>query len=98
MIAWGFTYDTDTFVSALDKEIYEAENSGPDLGEWVRKKESWVQEGVQLMQHMEGMVFGDMSNTLTMDELRFIWRVLSRVAYEVQYLIVLVEYRLDTVQ
>ena len=93
---WGFTHDTSGFVNVLEEELSRAkETSEVRLDEWVREKQEWIRQGVALVQHMEGLVFGDMFLALTPDELRFVWRALSKVAYEVMYLIVLVEYRLD---
>lgn len=62
---------------------------------WVQAKEDWIQEGVLLVQYMESMVFGDMFNALALGELRCVWQELTKTVYEVQYLIVLVEHRLD---
>ena len=67
------------------------------LDQWIREKQEWIRQGVDLIQRMEGLVFGDMFLALMPDELRFVWRVLSKVAYEAMYLIVLVEYRLDII-
>ena len=47
------------------------------------------------MQYMESMVFGDMFNALMLGELHCVWQELTKTVYEVQYLIVLVEHRLD---
>ena len=94
---WGFKRDIIAFKTALKAEYDDAVKTN-NLHIWAQEKEDWVVRGEVLLGEMERLVFDDeVYNVLEPDELRYVWSLVARGAYTVQYMVAVVDGYLDNI-
>lgn len=96
--AWGYLDDPRFKFDERIVEEYAAVSADPEgLDRWIQAKEEWLNEGDRILQAIEDALFSDLM--VFASESRNIrrnsHRVLCSTALSIQYMMVVVEYRLD---
>ncbi len=101
LVDWGYSdQPREILYRRLQAEASHALQGGQDPEPWLDETEAWIERGDGLIERIQAVMWNEVEAFCDgdLDLLREYWDTLSRVAYRVQYMMAIIEVRVDTVE
>ena len=93
---WGFTHDTEAFRKTIRYEHDLACSTPEKAAVWADERSAWADRGKEILVRLETFPFEGLLEMFCPPAYFEVWSRLRRAAFQIMYMLAIVEFYLDT--